>query len=84
MFRSFISLSYYVHLSRLFISFISVHLFRLFGLGSLVGDLQLGIFGFGSLSWVLGFVSLAWDLWLGIFGLGLGNWDPEAGGSAWR
>ena len=49
-------------------------------MGSLAFDLFLGIVGFGSLAWALGFVSLAWDLWSGI--LGLGNWDGEAGGTA--
>ena len=42
-------------------------------LGTIGWELWLGIFGLGS---------LAWNLRLGI--LGLGNWDPEAGGTAWR
>ena len=39
---------------------------------------SLGNFGVG---WIFGFGSLAWNLWVGIWGLG--NWDPEAGGTAW-
>ena len=77
------------------ISFAWVLWLCIFGLGSLVWGLWLGILGWDLWLEIIGLESLAGDLWCGIFGseswdivrwdvdLGmLGNWAPEAKGTA--